>query len=121
MALPHMAHPRREDDGQAGAVGDLRVDGRHLMLHAVAGPIAVAHAGDAQATAGQAVVRERADPHELGARVESCGSSITMRAASIAARTSPQAMLSVTPTAGSPEKKRSMTWAIMSVTPAAVW
>ena|GEM_PF-6623380 len=30
-------------------------------------------------------------------------------------------MLSVTPTAGSPEKKRSMIWAIMSVTPAAVW
>ena len=30
-------------------------------------------------------------------------------------------MLSVTPTAGSPEKSRSMIWAIMSVTPAAVW
>ena len=43
------------------------------MFHAVAGPVAVAHAGDAQTAACQAVVCERADPHELGSRIVALG------------------------------------------------
>ena len=46
---------------------------------------------------------------------------MTRGAASIAARMSPQAMWSVTGTEGCPEKKRSITWLIISVMPAAVW
>ncbi len=46
VLAPHIAHPGGEDHGQAGAVGDLGVKCRQLVLKAVAGPVAVAQPGD---------------------------------------------------------------------------
>ena len=48
---------------------DTRIDGGQLVLESVTAPVAVALAGDAKAAAGEAVVGECADPHELRAGI----------------------------------------------------
>ena len=42
VLAPHVAHPGGEKYRKAGAVRDLHIKGRELMLHAVAAPVAIA-------------------------------------------------------------------------------
>lgn len=100
---------------------DLGVQCGQLVLKDVAGPIAVAQAGDTQAAAGEAVMDERTHPHDLGAGVVVIWVLHHLGRRLHRSAHWPAGAVVGYAHGGLAGEESLHVWAIMSVTPAAVW